>query len=280
MYLLLNIKGDENFWIKKNKIKLVAIDLDGTLLNSDHKLSPKNIEVLRNLEEKGIHIIITTGRAYEAMVKFYNEIGLHGEIICYNGSVIYDKNHNPIWKNTLDHKTGLELVKIGEKFNTYHHGFIDNKWVLPEMSDIAENYKHRSGLSETLVDFHQLENIAFTKMMYIGENEILMDIYNVLDDKFGNKLYKAFSNPNFLEIMHRDSSKANALSFLLAMKGLTTENLLAIGDGYNDFEMLSMAGIGVVMENAPEELKKHFTHKALSNNHNGVGKFLKKFFKI
>ena len=264
----------------QEKIKIVAIDLDGTLLNSDHKVSVKNMGILRKLEGKGIHIVITTGRAYEAMVRFYNEIGLTGEIICYNGAVIYDKDHNIIWKNTLDHDTGLELVKIGEKFETYHHGFIDNKWVLPEMSDIAEKYKHRTGLTETIVDFHQLENIAFTKMMYIGENEILMDIYNVLDDKFGDHLYKAFSNPMFLEIMHRDSSKANALSYLLEKKGLTSDNLMAIGDGYNDFEMLSMAGIGVVMDNAPEELKKHFMHKALSNDEDGVCRYLEKYFGI
>jgi Cof subfamily protein (haloacid dehalogenase superfamily) len=258
----------------------VAIDLDGTLLNSHHKVSPKNIEVLRKLEKKGIKIIISTGRAYEAMVPYYKEIDLHGEMICYNGSAIYDKDHNLLWKNLIDHNTGLELVKIGEKFNTYHHGFIGNKWVLPEMSDIAKIYKERTALTETIVDFHQLEDLAFTKLMYIGENDILQDIYNVLDDKFGNQLYKAFSNPGFLEIMHRDSSKANALSFLLEKYGLTTENLMAFGDGYNDFEMLSMAGIGVIMENAPDELKKQFSHRAKSNDQNGVGQFLETYFKI
>ena len=61
----------------QDKIKMVAIDLDGTLLNSDHKVSVKNMEILRKLEGKGIHIVITTGRAYEAMVRFYNEIGSH-----------------------------------------------------------------------------------------------------------------------------------------------------------------------------------------------------------
>ncbi|WP_319370890.1 Cof-type HAD-IIB family hydrolase [uncultured Ilyobacter sp.] len=264
----------------QNKIRLVAIDLDGTLLNSHHEVSLKNAEVLRKLEKAGIQVVITTGRAYEAMTKFYREIGLSGEVICYNGSVVYDKEHNIVWKNILDHETGLELVKIGEKYGIYHHGFIDNKWVVPEMSDMAVKYKERTGLTETLVDFHHLEDVAFTKMMYIGENEMLMDIYNVLDDKFGDQLYKAFSNPMFLEIMHRNSSKANALSYLLEQKGLTTENLLAIGDGYNDFEMLSMAGIGVVMENAPMELKKHFTYKALSNDEDGVGKFLENFFGV
>ncbi|WP_320046320.1 Cof-type HAD-IIB family hydrolase [uncultured Ilyobacter sp.] len=264
----------------KNKIKIVAIDLDGTLLNSHHEVSPKNVDVLKKLEKNGVKVVITTGRAYEATIKFYKEIGLNGEVICYNGAVVYDKDHNPVWKNILDHETGLELVKVGEKFNTYHHGFIDNKWVLPEMTDIAVKYKERTGLTETLVDFHQLENIAFTKMMYIGENEILMDIYNVLDDKFGDQLYKAFSNPMFLEIMHRDSSKAKALSYLLEKSNLTSDNLLAMGDGYNDFEMLSMAGIGVIMENAPEELKKHFVYKALSNNEDGVGKILESFFEV
>lgn len=261
-------------------IKVVALDLDGTLLNSNHEISDFNKKMIDKLKERGIQIILCTGRPYNAMKKFRRELSLEDHVICFNGANVIDKDGELVLDTSLDNETSLELVRVGKNRNTYFHGFMEDKWLVPYTNEISEKYKERTGLVETLGDPEKIENLQFIKMMYIGENDLLRDIYDELEEKLGSKVYKAFSNPNFLEVLNGNSSKAKALDFFLKEQGLTSENLLVMGDGYNDLEMLKYARYGVVMENTPPELKEQFELIAPTNDEDGVGRFLKDFFSL
>lgn len=261
-------------------IKAVALDLDGTLLNSDHIISDENKKIINELDKKGIEIILCTGRPYKAMKRFREELGLKKPVICFNGASIVDENENFIFSTTLDTPTSRKLIEIGRKYNVYHHGFIENEWLLPFFGEHAREYKERTGLQEKLVNFDDCEELPFLKMMYIAEPEILIEIFDEIDNKLGDSVYKAFSNSNFLEVLNPKCSKAKALDFYLKSKGLDKTNLLSMGDGGNDREMLKFSKVGVVMENASEELKSEFSIIAPSNDENGVAVFLRNFFNL
>ncbi len=264
----------------KNNIKVVALDLDGTLLNDDHSISNFNKEVLRKLDAKGIEVILCTGRPYNAMKRYRAELGLRNPVICFNGAGIVDIGEEYILNTALSQKISRRLVELGKEFDIYHHGFMDTRWLVPYWCDESKAYSERSGLKETIIDFEKIDRLEFIKLMYIGEEENLKKLSKILEKEFGDTIYQAFSTKNFLEVLNCSSSKAKALEYYLKSKGLGLENLLAMGDGYNDAEMLQCAEIGVIMENAPDELKERFEYKAPINTQDGVGRFLKEFFEL
>ena len=262
------------------QVKVVALDLDGTLLNSNNEISDFNKHILRKLKDRGVHIILCTGRPYNAMKKFREELSLDDHVICFNGANIVDKDDKLILDTSLDTEISLELVEVGKGRNTYFHGFMKDKWLVPYTNEISEKYKARTGLTETVGALEEVEGLRFTNMMYIGENSLLKEIYEELEERLGDRVYKAFSNPNFLEVLSASSSKAKALDFFLKERGLTSENLLVMGDSYNDLEMLKFARYGVVMDNTPAELKEQFELVAPENDEDGVGRYLKDFFEL
>lgn len=264
----------------KTNIKAVALDLDGTLLGSNHEISDENKKIIWELDKKGIEVILCTGRPYNAMKRFKEELDINKPVICFNGAVLVDNNEDFVFSTTLDTPISKVLIEIARKYEIYHHGFVDNDWLLPFRSEYSESYKNRTGLIEKLIDFDDYDELNFIKMMFIGENKKLLKIFNELGEKLGNKIYKAFSNPNYLEVLNPSCSKAKALDFYLKSKGMNKTNLLSMGDGGNDREMLKFSEVGVVMANAPDELKKEFDLQAPSNDSNGVAVFLKEFFQL
>ena len=264
----------------KETIKAIALDLDGTLLNSRNEISDYNKKIINKLKNDGIEIILCTGRPYNAMKKFRDELGLDNTVICFNGASVIDSEGNILLNTFLDNEICRELVRIGRERNIFHHGFMDTRWLVPYFNETTQGYKDRSGLTETIVNFDDIVDLKFIKMMYIGNREILDSIHSELEEKFGDRIYKAFSTTNYLEVLNSHSSKAKALDFYLKKLGLSRDNLLVMGDGYNDLEMLKYAKVGVVMENAPVGLKSEFDYIAPDNNEDGVGKFLKDFFSL
>ncbi|TDT69127.1 hypothetical protein EV215_1469 [Hypnocyclicus thermotrophus] len=260
-------------------IKLIVCDLDGTLLNSNHEISDFNIEILKKLKKNGLEIILASGRSYEAMLPTINKLNLTNEIISYNGAAIY-KNNNLIFQKVLSKNISKELINIGKTKNIYFHAFHNFKWYIEEFTNEAKEYKERSGLQEHYIDFSTLENPNFLKLMYISSKENIDILEKFLKEKYKNTIYLGRSNDNFLEVMHKNVSKANALKQILKNKNFNTENIMAFGDGFNDYEMLKYAKIGVVMDNANKKLKSLIKYKTISNDENGVGIFLKKFFNL
>ncbi|MBZ4682658.1 MAG: hypothetical protein PWP46_336 [Fusobacteriaceae bacterium] len=260
-------------------IKLIVCDLDGTLLNSNHEISDFNIEILKKLKEKNIEIILASGRSYEAMLPTIKKLELNNEVISYNGAAIY-KNNNLIYQKTLPKNIAKELIQIGKEKDIYFHAFHNFKWHIEKFTNEAKEYKERSGLQEYYIDFSTLENPNFLKLMYISSKENIDNLELFLKEKYKDKIYLGRSNDNFLEVMHKDVSKANALKEILKNRDFSNENIMAFGDGFNDYEMLKYSKIGVVMNNSNENLKSLITHKALSNDENGVGIFLKNFFNL
>jgi len=253
------------------------LDLDGTLLDSDHKISSTNKEVLRKLEDKGIKIFLATGRSYESMRSYHEELNLTTPAICYNGAKIIYSNGSekeyPVKERPL--KT---LIEIAREYKTHLNLYQHEIWYSENITNKeTELYKEISGLKPVKKDFDRLDEMFSTKVLYVGEHENLLEIEKDIKEKLGDSVYTTFSRPFFLEILDGNVNKGTTMKNIMEEEDIPLSQVIALGDGLNDKEMLETAGIGVAMDGAFEELKQVADHVTTSNDNSGVGEFLKKY---
>ena len=265
-----------------NNIKLIATDLDGTLLNDDTKITDYNKNILKKLMERGIDVVIATGRPISAMSFYYKELQNNSESIVFNGAMVVDKNFNCIFSSPLKNNIVLDII------NLYKDKYINNTslniYSMKEYIVAKDNFKFQTHTEKVdnknkvigLENFNN--NMEVQKMIILGENDVLVDIKKTIDSLF--TVHTSFSEPHFLEILSENANKANALKWLCDKKGIDRNSVIAFGDNYNDMEMIEFAGVGVAMGNAESYVKNNSKYIADTNNNNGVGVFLRDFFNL
>ena len=262
-------------------IRLIATDLDGTLLNNEHKISDYNKKVISAVNEKGIKVILSTGRPTSAATKFLDDLNIETDMISFNGAMITDRKGNILYENNLESSIGKELIEIAKKYKIYYQGFLGERWNLSDAkSKWLDFYISIAKINNYIVGFDNMKDFSFSKFMFIGENEILKEIAEELDKKLKDKVYYAFSRPVYLEVHSPKVSKANALCFLLNKYDIKKENVMAFGDNNNDIEMLEIAGISVAVDNAENSVKEKAKYITKSNIENGVGYFINEYFNL
>ena len=265
-----------------NNIKLIATDLDGTFLNDDSKITDYNKAILKKLIDRGIDIVIATGRPISAMDFYYEELKNNSESIVFNGAMVVDKNFNCIFSSPLENNIVHNIINLYKEKYINHTSL--NIYSIKEYIVAKDNFKFQTHTEKIdkknkiigLENFN--DDIEAQKIIILGENDILIDIKKNIDNLF--TVHTSFSDPHYLEILSANSNKANALKWLCNKKNIDRENVIAFGDNYNDIEMIEFAGVGVAMENAESYVKKNAKYIADTNNNNGVGTFLKDFFNL
>jgi len=259
--------------------KLIAIDLDGTLLRDNHTISEYSINVLRQIDELGIIIIIATGRSYSSASVKIKDLNLDRPVICFNGSMVRNgKTHQVIEHSTLSTKDSRELIKVSRETGIHFHGFLDEEFLYEVEGEGSRLYREVSGLTGKLIKFDEYKELPLTKGMFVAENSILLDLEKKLKAKFGKDLYITLSKPTFLEVMNPSASKANALERLINSLNIKRDEVLAFGDGPNDEELLKFAGRGIVMKNGHQSLKDKYEVLNYTNQEDGVAKFLQEYY--
>lgn len=257
------------------KYRLIATDLDGTLLNSEHSISPFTAEILKELDRDGVKVVVATGRSYSSLKPRVHALGLEHPIICYNGAMIRNgKDDSILHHSTLTHEISTLLISIAREFNVHFHGFLDGEFHYENESQYSRHYQELSGLDGKRINFDNLQNRRFTKAMFIGEPENLKPIEDRIRPILKDQCFIAYSKPTFLEIMNISASKSNALKYLLEQYGIDRSEVLAFGDGLNDEDLLEYAGHGVVMKNGYDSLKEKFEVSQYTNNEDGVARYL------
>ena len=263
-------------------IKLIATDLDGTLLNDDTKITDYNKNILNKLMERGIEVVIATGRPISAMSFYYKELQNNSESIVFNGAMVVDNDFNCIFSSPLENNIVHNIINLYKEKYINHTSL--NIYSIKEYIVAKDNFKFQTHTEKIdkknkiigLENFN--DDIEAQKIIILGENDILIDIKKNIDNLF--TVHTSFSDPHYLEILSANSNKANALKWLCNKKNIDRENVIAFGDNYNDIEMIEFAGVGVAMENAESYVKKNAKYIADTNNNNGVGTFLKDFFNL
>jgi len=266
--------------------RILAVDLDGTLLRSDHTVSDRTVKAFRELKKRDCVPVICTGRSYEAVIGIKDRLGLDTPVICYNGAMICDGKDGTIlheWRLPPD-ITRETLEKARER-DIHFQGFSLGQLYFEKRRTETEYYEAMSGLTGHVVNFDDWDSMEFTKAQLIGQPDRdskewpeLKTFQAELKERFGDRLYTAFSTPFYLEMINGDSSKGAALGQIARDLYADPAQVAAFGDGFNDMEMLEFAGISVAMANAPEEIRKKTAFTTLGNNEDGVADFIEKNF--
>jgi Cof subfamily protein (haloacid dehalogenase superfamily) len=230
--------------------RLAAIDLDGTLLGPDKKISEENSAAVRRLIEFGTKVIIASGRRHQNSVRFQRQLQLDGPIIACQGGLIRDgESGNVIEAHFLPQTVAREITKEGERLGVqviYYH--LDHLYVPERNNEWIELYESRvAEKTETLLDLDQLDGRRALKLVWYGDPSLLEKIRPELAKRYREKVDLLSTEKENLEFMPRGINKASALAKVAEQLGVRAEDVLAFGDGENDVQMLLWAGAGVAM---------------------------------
>jgi len=257
--------------------KLIATDLDGTLLNRNAEITEHTRETILKAIGKGVMFVPATGRPLCGVTHITEQFPGDFPVVTYNGaSVITSQSQRVLFSQNLDKKVAKEVYTLG-----CEHGAPLIIWegetlhVSHDCFEVQLYQKITGATVHVLEDFDQLGEI--TKIIWLVPANIGRELTHKFGEHFKGKCNVHTSHPSLLEFVHVKSSKGLALKAIGEAYGIDASEMIAVGDGFNDASMLEYAGLSVAMENAPEELKAMCKHVTLSNNEEGVAKVIEEF---
>lgn len=263
-----------------SKIKLVATDIDGTLLRCDLGFTPQIKKCIKNLCEKGIKVVLVTGRMHSATTQIADELGLKTPIVSYQGGMIKDGANceNTLYEKTLSPELARQIIKWAHENDVHLNLYMDDVLYVENDSSIIREYAQERFIEYKVCDFDKvkIENINKILAIKYDDAETVTEWVNFLSIKFPD-LYVVKSTPYFCEISHKEATKACAVDFLRKHWGLSKDEILTIGDQNNDIELLKAGGIKIAMGNATEELKACADYVTDTVENNGWVKAIEKF---
>ncbi|SCY94602.1 Cof-type HAD-IIB family hydrolase [Alkaliphilus peptidifermentans] len=267
--------------------KLVVLDMDGTLLNSENEVSQENKNALKKVQEVGIKVAIATGRIFTS-ARFYAEIlGIQTPIIACNGALIRNYHDNKVlYSNSIDLEDALKIIEICRKNDIYFHFYDQEKlYVDRQKINYLDTYywKGRKRINEVIhieplddvVSFITNNNLEILKFVIVDEDreklETLRKDFNSIQNIEVDKSWY-----NNLEIMNQGVSKGRAISKLAGVMDIKREEIIAFGDNYNDLSMKDHVAAFVAMGNSEEEVKNKADYLTDSNDQHGVARGIEK----
>ena len=266
--------------------KAVFIDVDGTLIKSDHSISIATFDVIQKLVTNEILVVLVSARPLSGIESIAKDIGLlNNPIASLNGAYISDKGDiilNSIIELGIVRDLNEQLQPYGSTIIYYQQ----NEW-FSQSQNFDTDFEQKITSIPVLIQPFQLTLQCWQKN-HTGPNKILVitaeaatnDIQESLTKKFGKHLNIYTSKPTYLEIMNKEASKVNAVKLLLERFNIRKEEIIAIGDNFNDKEMIEYAGLGIAMGNAPEEIKVIADYVTDTNNEDGVAKALLRILNV
>ena len=259
-------------------IKLITIDVDGTLVTPLKRLTKENIAAIERAKKAGIHIALVSGRPFHSMIDLNKRLGLDKKghfTICQNGSYVFDNFSQKPMFGTF--QSPSDLVKVAKLLENYRldisamdgENFYSNKKRANIYTKIDAKI-HKMPIK--IVDYENLpENMEFGRFMVLGSKGEIKRFVENMPDEIKNNYYPVQTAPFLVEIMNKNTNKGYAISQMADKLGYKMEEVMAIGNEKNDIPMLEAAGFAVAMGNAVDELKKHADYITKSNLKSGVG---------
>lgn len=258
--------------------KLLAVDIDGTLLNSEGLLTDNTKNRIRQAIEKNVVFVICTGRPIQGVTDLNDEIGYDLPYITYNGAmIVMGKSKEILYEKSLNKEYANKIYNYGEQNGITIIIWANNKLYVNKINEKSLEY---GSLTNTECnEISSLDQIPYeiTKMLWFDEHEILMKHYDNMKDLFCNDINIHFSRPYFLEFVDKNATKGLAIEKLCDYYGFNYNETIAIGDGENDLSMIRSAGLGVAMENAPMEVQKAAKYVTKSCDQDGVAFVIEQF---
>ena len=261
------------------KYKMLVLDMDDTLLNDDHTISNENKEMLFKAKEKGVHIILASGRPTPAMTRYAQELELDNSfIISYNGAVITDlKTNEIIFEQMLTKDQIHELYEYSVKSKTDIITYIDGAVVSETESEYIDIELSITGLPHNkVVSFKEAVQTPAVKCILLEEPSYLKTVEKDLKEAMPH-LSVSMSKPFFLEVAQHGIDKAASIKILSEKLGVLQSEIIAVGNAGNDLTMIEYAGLGVWVDNVTPELRDRGDIIVASNNDHGVAEVIQRF---
>ncbi len=259
--------------------KLIAVDMDGTLLNSQGIITKKTVFSIRRAVEKGVLFTVSTGRPIQGVERYNEILGLDAPFITYNGAMIVKgKSRQVIYQQCLCAEDARSILYWAKRFTPTVMVWSNNKLYVSEFNERTEKYKSLSGVEPILLENEEavIQN-GITKILWYDEAENIARYQPILHDNLGQGINFHTSQPYFLEFVDKNVSKAQALERLGQYYNISSEEMIAIGDGLNDLPMIEYAGLGVAMENAHALVRKRADFVTKSCDEDGVAYAIDKY---
>ncbi|MDR2740907.1 MAG: Cof-type HAD-IIB family hydrolase [Treponema sp.] len=272
------------------KIKALAFDLDGTLLAPGAVLTERTRKVLRGCMDRGVRIIIATGRSVASADRYRREIDAQGPMICFNGAkVVVMPGGEILGFRPLDPQTVGFCVDLARKMDVYYQVYFARSReqygeLLMGEKDRAEawGYRDHTGICPVFGDLKAALGAAdfegCIKSMFLAEPEVLDRIRPRLEERFGDRVYITKSSPAFLEVLAAGVTKGSGLRIAMDRYGFSPEEVIAFGDEENDLPMFTVAGFAVVPANAASAIRASADFVTGANTEDGAAAFLTGFF--
>lgn len=262
--------------------KLIAVDMDGTLLREDKTVSERTKQAIQMAHAQGVKVVLASGRPIEGLNRYLEELGLCTEedyVLSYNGSVVQNVGTKEvIAKSVLKGKDLMALYKLSKELGVNIHAFSKDGCITPKMNEYSQLEGRINGIPVHEVNYDTIsaeEDIV--KIMLIDPVEVLEEAIKKLPQTLYDEYTIVRSAPFFLEFLNKNSGKAVGVKALGEHLGIKREEIICIGDAGNDLDMIEYAGLGVAMGNAFEEVKKAADYITDSNEEDGVAKVIEKF---
>lgn len=263
------------------QVKLVALDLDDTLLDCGLKISPRCVETIKAVREQGVIVTIATGRMFRSALPYAEQLEIDVPLITYQGAWVKNSlSGEELYYRPVERELARQTFDFFDRCGVHYHSYFDDTLCMECLTEEGQYYARIAGVEPVIVkDLHEeLECREPFKIMGITFNEkMLQDMEMGLKDRFGQKLYITRSKPNFIEVMDPRATKADALQVVAQHYGIDRKSVMAIGDSYNDIDMLEWAGLGVAMGNAYQLVKEAADYVTTSNEEEGVAEALRRF---
>ncbi len=277
-------------------VKLIATDMDGTLLNAAHEVSQENIEAIQYAQSRGVTVTIATGRAFYEANDPIKPTGLKVPYICLNGAEVRDESFDIVHTSSLNHELYQRIRNVLVRENIYYQIYTNfgiytedperdlaiyldiakYSGQQPDVEKIRQHINHRIeiGTLKVVNNYDNIESVTGELIMKVLAHDTDLDKIARVKAELSesSNLAVSSSSKGNLEITHIDAQKGLALCAIAEKLGIDMKDTMAIGDNLNDKSMLDRAGIAVAMDNALPELKENATFLTASNEESGVAK--------
>ncbi|MDV4151871.1 Cof-type HAD-IIB family hydrolase [Clostridium sp. AL.422] len=275
--------------------KMVCIDMDGTLLGKRKRISKESKEVIKKIHNKGVEIVVTTGRIYNNAAYYSHLLGVESPVIAANGAIVRDKHSNKvIYENPIKTEVCIKLIELLYKMDFFFHFYtLDGIYCGDKITKFGTKLymTKQAGYENLKIKYYIISKLEEWKEFFKRTNgQITKCIAFSLDPDKIDKLKKELNEfkdivyfgagSRSIEINHKGVSKGRAVKALADYYGIKREEIVCIGDNENDISMIEYAGLGVAMGNAIDQVKALADYITDSNKEEGVSNALKKIFNV
>lgn len=266
-------------------IKLVAIDMDGTLLSSSHEISERNKEAIKGALEKGVKIVLCSGRTINNLLEFTRGLGLIGEeeyVVGHNGAAamrIIDEEY--VYENSLTGKEAKEIAKVCDSVDANYTIYTFHEAMTPRDNAHGRYEAELNSMKLKVCHPRVLDDEEkITKVLILDDEEVLDSYIGEIRKHFDDQYNLVRSMPVYLEIMRKEVNKMSGIMAVAKLHGIEESEIMAIGDAPNDLEMIEGAGLGVAMGNAHEIIKEASDFITRTNDEDGVAYVLNRYLHL